>query len=345
MDKNHYVQRYQLDSCVWELTNRCNMACIHCGSRAGENSLCELTREEALDAANQLLDLRCRRVTLIGGEFSLCSYWADVALRLTQGGAICDVVTNGYRKSTEELRDYARVGLASVAISVDGFGETHNRIRRNDHAFSEAERFCCRIREMKRIPLTAVTTITRLCLDELELLCDWMIRQGVEIWQWQQVSPMGRASDHEGLCLTSSDVEKVMELYLVLRKHIPILLADNLGYYYTARNKKVIHPFHGCAAGLCVVGLDSAGNVRGCESLYDSRFVEGNLRERKLRDIWEDPNAFAYNRQFQVDALTGKCSTCSYGKYCAGGCRSFNAFHGKLYESVNCVCNYEVKYK
>ena len=78
--------------------------------------------------------------------------------------------------------------------------------------------------------------------------------------------------------------------------------------------------------------------MRGCESLYDERFNEGNLRQRRLRDIWEDPGAFAYNRQFRREMLTGQCARCRMGPWCAGGCRSYNYFvHGKLYESPACA--------
>lgn len=92
-------------------------------------------------------------------------------------------------------------------------------------------------------------------------------------------------------------------------------------------------------AGLTAVGIDSAGNVRGCESLYDERFIEGNLRFRTLREIWEDPDAFAYNRRFTPELLSGKCGACAYGAVCAGGCRSYNYFAngGKLYESPLCA--------
>jgi radical SAM protein with 4Fe4S-binding SPASM domain len=71
--------------------------------------------------------------------------------------------------------------------------------------------------------------------------------------------------------------------------------------------------------------------------MYDERFIEGNLREKSLREIWEDPDAFAYNRRFTTDQLTGKCASCPRGDVCAGGCRSYNYFTtGKLYE--NCLC-------
>ena len=51
--------------------------------------------------------------------------------------------------------------------------------------------------------------------------------------------------------------------------------------------------------------------------MYDDCFIEGNLRERSLKDIWEEPNSFLYNRNFSTDLLTGYCHTCEYGKMCA----------------------------
>ena len=77
----------------------------------------------------------------------------------------------------------------------------------------------------------------------------------------------------------------------------------------------------GCGAGITSIGIDSVGNVRGCESMYDERFNEGNLREKSLRDIWEDPEAFKYNRGFTGELLSGACKNCEKGMFCAGGCR------------------------
>lgn len=50
--------------------------------------------------------------------------------------------------------------------------------------------------------------------------------------------------------------------------------------------------FTGCNAGLNTIGIDSVGNVRGCESLYGEEFIEGNVRTRKLKEIWNDTEAF-----------------------------------------------------
>ncbi len=138
------------------------------------------------------------------------------------------------------------------------------------------------------------------------------------------------------------DAAKVLSFVARVNGTAPFYVgvADNIGYYtpdeYKARGRDGLC-FEGCGAGLVSIGIDSVGNVRGCESLDDPRFNEVNLRERSLADIWTDPNAFAYNRRFTPSLLTGGCADCPHGDVCAGGCRSYDYFTtGRLYENPLC---------
>src|SRR3954463_9892934 len=54
--------------CVWELTLACDLACRHCGSRAGKARPDELSTEECLDLVRQLADLGTRQGAILGGE-------------------------------------------------------------------------------------------------------------------------------------------------------------------------------------------------------------------------------------------------------------------------------------
>src|SRR5580765_2900813 len=42
---------------VWEITLACDLACRHCGSRAGHSRPDELDHEQALDLARQMIEL------------------------------------------------------------------------------------------------------------------------------------------------------------------------------------------------------------------------------------------------------------------------------------------------
>ena len=151
---------------------------------------------------------------------------------------------------------------------------------------------------------------------------------------------MGNAGDN-GVSVRF-DAREVLQFVEETAQAAPFMVgvADNIGYYTPEEGRVRGVPgacFEGCAAGLTTIGIDSVGNVRGCESMYDERFIEGNLRGRTLKDIWTAPDAFAYNRRFTRKMLTGACKTCPHGEICAGGCRSYNYFTtGRLYE--NCLC-------
>lgn len=60
--------KYYPRQAVWEMTLKCNMNCRHCGSRAGKQRENELTLDECLDIAQQLIDMGLEYITLIGGE-------------------------------------------------------------------------------------------------------------------------------------------------------------------------------------------------------------------------------------------------------------------------------------
>src|SRR5215207_8579766 len=56
--------KYRPIYAVWEITLACDLACRHCGSRAGRARPDELTTAEALDLVDQLAVLGVKEVTL-----------------------------------------------------------------------------------------------------------------------------------------------------------------------------------------------------------------------------------------------------------------------------------------
>lgn len=77
--------------------------------------------------------------------------------------------------------------------------------------------------------------------------------------------------------------------------------------------------------------------IKGCTSLYSDEFIEGNVREKSLREIWEKEGNFAYNRNFDRSMLNGKCANCNKGDLCRAGCRSSSYYStGNLHESFYC---------
>ena len=335
--------QYRLRSCVWEITLACCYSCRHCGSRAGRARDNELNTEECLDVVGQLKDLGCRRVNLIGGEVFMRPDWAEIVSAITAAGMKCAVITNGFDFSQEVTEKLKNAGIESVAVSIDGNRQIHDHLRMVG-SFDRALRALKSLYDAG-IPVSVITTLNSMNIGCLEEMYGVLKDRGIFAWQLQACSPMGNAANLG----VDFDFDHSMAVGFA-EKHLedaPFMLgvADNIGYYRPSEgsirgNKSGLAAFTGCRAGLSSVGIDSVGNVRGCESMYDEKFNEGNLREKTLKEIWEDPEAFAYNRGFTPEMLSGACRDCDHGGICAGGCRSFNYFtHGKLYEHRNCVRN------
>ena len=332
---------YTLRSCVWELTLACCFRCAYCGSNGGQARADELTTAECLDVVRQLSALGCRRVNLIGGEVFLRGDWETIAQALTSCGIRVCVITNGYRMTPDLLAALRRVGVESVAVSVDGSEDVHDAFRQ---AGSFARAFeAIRALSGAGIPVSVISALRADNAPRLAEFYETLRQTPIFAWQLQACSPMGSAA-RNGVDVTF-DARQVLSFVRAAAKDAPFFVgvADNIGYYTPDEGFVRGLPgvqFRGCSAGLSSIGIDSVGNVRGCESMYDPHFNEGNLRERTLREIWDDPRAFAYNRAFRTDMLTGRCASCAHGAVCAGGCRSYNWFScGRLYENPLCPSN------
>lgn len=334
------MSSFKLRSCVWEITLACCFRCTYCGSRAGKPRENELSLEECLSVADQLAALGCRRVSMIGGEVFMRPDWAKIVERLTgQGVRVC-IITNGFLFAPELIAELKRVNIESVAVSVDGIEALHDKYRRQG-SFKCAMAAIDTLLEAG-IPVSVITTLNAENVPFLEPLYKELAQHDIGAWQLQACSPMGNAGE-SGIDYRF-DPNEVIE-FVQRHADAPFSLgvADNIGYFTEGEgslrgNLSGKAVFGGCSAGLSAIGIDSMGNVRGCESMYDAHFNEGNLRERSLADIWTDENAFSYNRKFKPDMLTGECAACEHGRYCAGGCRSYNYFiHGKLYEAPRCA--------
>ncbi len=264
--------------------------------------------------------------------------WAEIAGALTSRGVKVCIITNGFRITPQIISELKRISIESVAVSVDGVREAHDAFRQKG-SYGRALN-ALRTLAAADIPVSVITSLRADNAPLLPLLYDELRNLPLFAWQIQACSPMGSAYDN-GIDV-AFDAGEVIRFVDRTAPSAPfsIGVADNIGYYTPEEGRIRGLPcanFEGCSAGLTTIGIDSVGNVRGCESMYDSRFIEGNLRERRLADIWTDPDAFAYNRRFTRELLTGKCKSCPHGEICTGGCRSYNYFAtGRLYE--NCLC-------
>jgi radical SAM protein with 4Fe4S-binding SPASM domain len=338
---------------VWEVTLACNLRCRHCGATAGRARPDELTPTEALRLADELATLPCEEVTLMGGELFLRPDWLAIAERLRSRGVALVLFSNGWlldpsldRAAAERIAQIRALAPRTVGLSLDGACSAVHDTQRG--VPGSWERVWRALEALQRTGLivSAITTLTRTNLYELPALARLLLGQGVP-WQVQVATCNGARMDR-GEQLTPLEFYWAGAwLALARRKYswpaLPVAGAHDLGYH-SARLGNLLPPgcaWSGCAAGLDTLGIQSHGAVKGCLSLPDP-FVEGQVRQRPLAELWHDPQAFALNRQFRPEQLRGFCATCPHGPACRGGCTDLaQAASGTAHDNPYCFYRLE----
>ena len=313
---------------VWEITLACDLACRHCGSRAGRARPDELTTDECFDVVDQLAELGVFEVVLIGGEAYLRDDWTRIVARIKERGMSPLITTGGRGLTPARAAEAAAAGLASASVSIDGGPAVHDRLRGVAGAHAAALAAMRALREAG-IPISANTQINRPSLPDLPEILETIIAHGAHSWQLQLTVAMGRAADTPDLLLQPYDLLELFPLIDRLADRcreadVRLWPGNNVGYFgpYESKLRGTLprgHMVH-CGAGRWGIGIEADGTIKGCPSLATATWAGGNVRDARLRDIWERAAPLRYTRDRTVDDLWGFCRTCYYADTCRAGC-------------------------
>jgi radical SAM protein with 4Fe4S-binding SPASM domain len=313
---------------VWELTLKCDLACRHCGSRAGAARPDELTLDEALALVRALAELGVREVALIGGEVYLYEGWEEVVREIRRSKMECTMVTGGRSFDVTRARAAAAAGVQSVGVSIDGDEESHDRLRGLSGAYRAALGAIDACRQAG-LQVAVNTQLNRLSVPHLFGIFDVLVRTHAHGWQLQLTVPAGRAADEPDVILQPHDLVGLFPVLAELKGHcdragIKLLPGNNLGYFgpYDHILRALSPSGHcgSCPAGRHGIGIEANGDIKGCPSLPTDAWVGGNVRDHRLVDIWERSLPLRYNRDRTVADLWGYCGDCYYADNCRGGC-------------------------
>ncbi len=317
---------------VWELTLRCNLGCIHCGSRAGDSRSNELSLAEALDLVAQLAEVGVREVSLIGGEAFLRSDWLEVAREIRRQGMRLTMTTGGFGLGPKLAAEMADVGFSRVSVSIDGLKETHDYLRGRPGSWDWCFRALKALQEVG-IEASTNTQLNRLTAPELPLLYEAIREAGVLVWQVQNTVPMGNAADRPEILFQPKDLLDVHPLlhYIMQRgldEGLRMAPGNNIGYFgpYERRfrlRRNTPNPgtafWVGDPGGVLSLGIESDGTIKADPSLPTDDYAGGNIREKSLREILYESDRLTFNDDGGVDHLWGFCKTCEFAEVCRGG--------------------------
>lgn len=341
---------YKPITAVWEITMACNMRCMHCGSACSHALPEELTTDEAMALCDDMGKLGMKWITLSGGEPLTRKDWPQIAKRLNENHIIPNIITNGWLLDEDTVKQMKESKIGTVAISIDGIRETHDSIR----CKGSFDRSMAAFRLLKENAQYsgAITSINKTNIKELDLIKDILIEAGVDSWQLQICIPMGNMANHPEELVDPEDIDLILDFCLrtAMERKIIVYPADCLGYY-TEKEELIraitlgsmsFAPWAGCNAGRRGFGILHNGDILGCTSIRDRSFIEGNVRDRSIIDIWNDENAFSWMRNMTREDLGGACKTCTYGDVCLGGCPNTRLTMNGSMKSENQYCSFKV---
>ncbi|MBN1829663.1 MAG: heme b synthase [Deltaproteobacteria bacterium] len=317
---------------AWEVTRRCNLACVHCRAASEDHPYSdELTTDECRSLMDDMGSVASPVIILTGGEpylrediFVIARYGVGKGLRVV-------LATNGLLATDALAEETKASGIARVSISIDGpDGDSHNRMRGVPGAFEGALQG---INAFKRagVEFQINSTITEDNLDCLEAVTNLAVRLGAAAHHVFLLVPTGRGRDIASGKASGEAYEDVLRRFHELSLNSPIELKATCApqYHRIMRQRGIQHSgegvsahstlhrmTRGCLGGLSFCFISHRGRVQPCGFLDVDC---GLVREQPFRDIWERSPVFQKLRNPMN--LKGRCGRCEFLRVC-GGCRA-----------------------
>ena len=328
------------NSISWLITNKCNLRCTHCGNTSKAKLENEMTLKECFDFIDQCKELDVFILNISGGEPFLKKDWFEILSYARKKGIEIGITTNGTLINEDIVKKIKKLETFNVHISLDGIGKVHDEFRNKKGVYKLVLKTVKLFKKYK-IPFGITTSITKKNFHDLDNVKDFIKKNKINSWNLYYALPVGCLSKIDSI---STDefyefAKKIAKYKEELKDITNISVGDSLGYYGTLKIRDSF--WTGCVAGLTGCSVDAEGNLKGCP-IQNDKFVEGNIRDKPLKEIWLNKNGFSYNRNPQK--LLKHCSSCKYKVYCRGGCKSSMDSMGTDFR-YNDYCIYHIEQK
>lgn len=315
---------------TFEITERCNLTCVHCfinqpmGSRESRGR--ELTLAEIKTILDQMAEIGCLSLLLTGGEPLLRPDFLDIWRHAKQKGMLVTLFTNGTLLTPRIADVLAEWPPHLMEISLYGdSAETYEQVTQIPGSYARCRRGIeLALDRGLRLGLKAVVlTINRHELPAMKAFADRLgvrFRYDAMVWPrfdgnrdpWAYV-----LSPQEIVALDGADLER-QEKWLELQDG----LRDGL-----VRAESVFT----CNAGLHGFHIDAAGRMSVCMM---ARRPAYDLRQGTLQEGWR----FLASVREGTRTLETPCRTCTVGILC-NQCPGWSqVVHGDKETPVAYVC-------
>ena len=283
----------------------CNQKCEHCFYWRNLNRSDDLTRDELFALSRSLG--RIENLNLSGGEPFLRPEFAEICRQFIRQNGVRQIYvpTNGYftDRTVKQIAGTLQekdLDLFVAEISLDGYGEFHDKFRGSPGAFDKAMQTYDALAKLQesdgRLRIHAISTATHVNMDEIRKLTAFLYERCPKMDHHNLALIRG---DRKNPSLQGPGLDQYRDLYQYVRQ---LWVAREHGRYgsvvepmlqwakaRTAANQAQDVP---CRAGVLNAVVYSNGDVSVCET----HAPLGNLREKSFREIWTSPEARALRK-------------------------------------------------
>jgi radical SAM protein with 4Fe4S-binding SPASM domain len=345
---------------IWNFTNRCNLSCLHCYSKADLEAVDTLTAADIMDTLPKLKDNGVRFLIFSGGEPLTRKDLFDIATRCKELGIVTYLSTNGlYVKQSNAQKildtfDY-------IGISIDGSPEVHDRFRGLKGSFAESMKAVDLLNSFGKTKVGIRFTITKNTYDDLAFIFDLAEKHHIPKIYISHLVYSGRGLENLEMDLTKDQridsvnyiLDKAFEYYQSGRdieivtgnmEMDAILFYERFATQYPEHADEMMRrlvEWGGNSAGRKLLNIDSEGFVKP-DPFFPTKI--GNILYQDFSDIWtNEPVPLLQKLRIHPRELSGKCATCRYLSICNGGSRSrAYAVYGDMWaEDPSCYLSEE----
>ena len=298
-----------------DLTNKCNLTCIHCLRDAGKPAENELSTEEWLDVVDRFSDIHKGQVCFSGGEPLLHPGALEVIKRAKEKGMYVILFSNGTMIQEARMADTLAQYVDRIQMSLDGATAEVNDSIRGAGSFEKVLR-AAELLENKPLKIYIGMALMPQNAEDLERnLATLTNRLGSRVSF--RIAPSmidGRAQPAHVIQDKEEAQNKLRALVGDLyRKHLKAISSNE-------KNVKL----NNCGFGE-TFSIASNGDIFPC-NLYEQRVKLGNVRTSDIRELLRELEKI---RDIVSVESIPECRECPLKIVCYGGCRLNNFYkHG-----------------
>ncbi len=320
--RHNTAQLHPLRTLFWECTLRCNMSCRHCGSdckvapAVKDMPAADFLR--VIDSITPHVDTHKVFIIFTGGEALLRDDLEEVGLELYRREYPWGLVTNGFLLDEKRLESLMASGMHSITVSLDGFEEQHNWIRRHPQSFEKAVEAIKLLAQQKDVLWDVVTCVNPRSYPRLQEFKEFLVSLGVPAWRLFSIFPMGRAAHDPELQLSDEQFRGILDFIEGERSKVKGERLIEVSYacegFLGPYEQRVRDNFFYCRSGVEVASIRCDGAISGCTSVR-SHMDQGNIYRDDFWDVWQNRFQVMRNRSW---ARKGQCKDCKVWRYCEG---------------------------